>query len=343
MNKYSLVVAAIALGVAASSCSHVHNVVGKIPFIGKTETQQPTTQPVETQPTVSTSTDTTSVPAIKIQPVDPAVTLPAPVISVPDTAVADPDLPALSVHKTTTMDSPLARNLGGEWTIVKVGETNIDRDDDRPYIIFEPTTGCIYAYNGCNTLNGFYSVAEGDMVSFSNLLSTLRMCPDSTLDSQINGVIQEGTPIKAFLKEVGTETFVEFLSNTGESLMRLRRGNLRYLNGQWDVESIAAMPKLETPANIFFDIAELKLHGNTGCNIVNGEIYMDHRRPNAIDFSKMITTRIACPFEAQQTAMLVALEETVSAISDGTERVLLLNADGKTVMTLRKASQVYED
>lgn len=324
MTKFSLAATIVAVAMATASCSYVRKVTDKF---DKKESK-------------------VSKPVINVTPEVPVAETPQP--QLPAIPEAKPEAPAdsfpeMPVHKTTTMQNAVARSLGGEWSIVKVGNTDIERDDDRPYIIFEPSTGAIYAYNGCNTVNGFYTVEGTDELSFSNLMTTMRACPDSSLDSQINSVIAEGVALKAFVKEVGTETFVELLSNTGESVMRLRRGNLQFLDGQWDVVSINNLPKLEAPASIFFDIAELKIHGNTGCNIVNGQVYMDHRRPNAIDFSNMITTRMACPFETQQTAMLVALEETVSVMADGADRALLLNADGKTIMTLRRASQVYED
>lgn len=238
--------------------------------------------------------------------------------------------------------SDLEQRLGGKWIIIQVGNTTIDRDEDMPYIIFEPSTSMIYASNGCNTLNGTYTAKSQNTISFQNIASTLRACPDVPYENQINAVLSE-QPVPFKITEIGSESFIDFLDVNGKSIMKMRRGNLEFLNGQWDVESITGLSKLDVPANIFFDIAELKLHGNTGCNIVNGDIYLDHRRPNSVDFSNMMTTRMACPYDKQQTAMLVALEETASALNDGIDKVLLLNSDGKILMTLKKADKVYED
>ncbi len=261
----------------------------------------------------------------------------------PNPADAEPG-PAISPVAIITMQTPLARNIGGEWTIVQVGSTVIDRDENMPYIIFQPSSASFFANNGCNTLNGAYSIDKDDVITFHNVLSTLRMCPDVNFDSEINAVVTENVPVKLRMSEVGAESFVEFLSEAGKPLMRLRRGNLQFLNGNWDVESISGLDKLDVPAHIFFDLAELRLNGNTGCNIVNGEIYLDHRHSNAVDFSKMGLTRMACPYDKQQTAMLVALEETASAISDGADKVMLLGSTGKVLMTLKRAPvDHYED
>lgn len=249
-------------------------------------------------------------------------------------------VPAPAVSKIT-MNTGVARRLGGEWTIVQVGATTIDRDEDMPYIIFEPSTAQFYANNGCNTLNGTYAVDTDDNVTFHNILSTLRMCPDVEFENQINSIITENVPVKVRLSEVGQESFVEFIGTQGKPLMRMRRGNLEFLNGHWNVESVAGLGKLAAPADIFFDLGELKLNGDTGCNIVNGNIYLDHRQSNAVDFSNMGTTRMACPpqIEKQQTAILVALEETATAISDGKDKVMLLSSDGRILMTLVRAQK----
>jgi len=88
----------------------------------------------------------------------------------------------------------------------------------------------------------------------------------------------------------------------------------------------------------FLDIAELKIHGNTGCNYFNGEIYIYPNKANAIDFSKMGVTRMACPKTAQETAMLVALEQTQTVVKSDKGHAILLDSTGKEVMKLKKSS-----
>lgn len=268
-----------------------------------------------------------------------------PIPTQPNPVTSTPPATSSTVENTpssTSSISELEQRLGGKWTIIQVGSTTIDRDEDMPYIIFEPSTSMMYASNGCNTLNGAFTLDSQNTISFHNMASTLRACPDVPYETQINSVLSE-QPVPFKISEIGSESFFDFLDANGKSIMKMRRGNLEFLNGQWDVESITGVSKLDVPASIFFDIAELKLHGNTGCNIVNGDIYLDHRRPNSVDFSNMMTTRMACPYDKQQTAMLVALEETASALNDGTDKVLLLNGEGKILMTLKKADKVYED
>ena len=252
-------------------------------------------------------------------------------------AIPGADSIVVAPENNPLVSTAFVKEIAGEWQIIMVGKTSIDRDEDMPYIVFDPEQNSFYANNGCNTLNGVFTLSSDSVITFHNVLSTMRLCQDSPYEHEINIIIADDVATQLRLSSVGSESYIDFLSTSGKSLMRLRRGNLDFLNGNWDVESIAGLDKLEVPASIFFDLGELKLHGNTGCNFVNGNIYLDHRRSNAVDFSNMITTRMACPYNDQQTAMLVALEQTETALSDGSDKVMFLDAAGRNVMTLRRA------
>ncbi len=127
-------------------------------------------------------------------------------------------------------------------------------------------------------------------------------------------------------------------------MMTLRRHNMEFLNGNWRVTAIDGRAIDDEEANIFIDIAELKVHGNTGCNYFNGDLYIDPQRSNAIDFSDMGVTRMACPKGDQERQMLVALEETKTAIAgDREDTVLLLDKAGKAVLTLKRIPMPEND
>lgn len=270
--------------------------------------------------------------------------LPTPAVAEKLSEEYTPDWTQLPPAARATMNSALARNLGGQWSIIQVGSTTIDSDDNMPYIIFQPSSAQFYANNGCNTLNGAYSVSPDDVISFHNVLSTMRLCPEVTYDNQINTIIADNAPCKLRMTDVANETFIDFVTSTGKTIMRIRRGNLSFLDGQWNVKTVSGLESLVAPADIFIDLTELKIHADTGCNMVNGSIYLDHRAANAIDFSELNSTRMACPppMDKQQTAILVALEETTSAISDGADKVMLLGSDGRLLMTLSRAAQYAE-
>lgn len=239
--------------------------------------------------------------------------------------------------KTTTTQHKVANvkvanYLEGEWYILNVGKHKIEQEEDAPYIVFETETGRFYASNGCNTLNGSFEVSADNTISFSNVLSTMQHCQDVKYDSDISAVLADGVTVNASFAQIGGDSYINF---TGSKTMKLRRHSLGFLNGNWQVVSINGEKLDDDDATIFFDIAELKIHGNTGCNYFNGEIYIYPNKTNAIDFSKMGVTRMACPKTAQETAMLVALEQTQTVVKNDKEHAILLDANGKEVMKLK--------
>jgi heat shock protein HslJ len=232
---------------------------------------------------------------------------------------------------------PIGNAIDGQWNVVEVGTTKIELEEDVPYVTFDAASGSIYAFNGCNYLNGKYTLTDSNKISFGKVLSTMKYCADVPFDSEINAVVSDGTTLDAELKRIGQDSYLYLRSDRGRTVMTLRRHNMEFLNGNWLVTSIDGKAIDDEEANVFFDIHELKIHGNTGCNFFNGDIYIDPNRSNAIDFSKMGVTRMACPKTAQETAMLVALESTASAIAGRHEStVLLLDKNGKELMTLRR-------
>ena len=108
-----------------------------------------------------------------------------------------------------------------------------------------------------------------------------------------------------------------------------------FLNGNWQITSVSGKKIEGDDATLFIDIAELKVHGNTGCNFFNGQLFINPDKSNAIDFSNLITTRMACPNMEQESAILLALEDAATAIEGSEGRVMLLNTSGKELMTLK--------
>lgn len=232
--------------------------------------------------------------------------------------------------------SELKGKIDGEWIIVKCGEAQIVRDTEMPYIYFEEKDNRFYASNGCNTLNGFYSLA-GNAIGFANVLSTMQDCPDVPFTGQISRVLADGVKLTATYEHKGDESYLYLSQNSGKPLLTLRRHNMEPLTGQWEVEKIDDAPIDDPEVNIFIDIAELKVHGNSGCNYFNGAILIDPLYPNSISFSQMGVTRKMCPNMDVERTFLVALEQTQSYKLTDKDTLKLVNDQGKTVLVLKRA------
>ncbi len=226
---------------------------------------------------------------------------------------------------------------GGQWQITAVGDTKINVEENVPYINFQPSTGRFFASDGCNIINGDYVLRSDGVMTFGHTISTMKYCADVPFADAVAACLNDESRLTAESYRLGQDTYLYLKNNKGKTALTLRRHNMEFLNGNWQVTSIDGKTIDDEECNIFIDIAELKTHGNTGCNYFNGDIYIDPTRTNAIDFSNMGVTRMACPKTTQETAMLVALEEATTAIAGKKDKtVLLLDRKGKQVMTLKR-------
>ena len=226
--------------------------------------------------------------------------------------------------------------LGAQWTISAVGENMIQAEDNAPYIVFD-AEGRFYAGDGCNVLNGDYVLRSNGTMAFNSVLSTMRLCPDAPFASEITAALSDGKEYTVDCKKIGQDTYLYLKDGKGRSAVTLRRHNMEFLNGNWSITSAEGKSVDDEEANLFIDIPELKVHGNTGCNFFNGDLYIDPSRSNAIDFSNMALTRMACPKADQERRIMVALEQAVSAIAGkNDDTVLLIDGNGKELMTLKR-------
>lgn len=241
-------------------------------------------------------------------------------------------------HPITPTQSTLTVNpdivLEGEWVIRSVGTTTIDREDNYPYVYFEPDDNSFYAYNGCNMLNGYYKVDKSNKISFQNVLATMKYCADTPFDSQINAAFGEDKALSMQFSEEKGESCLRMMDASGNEVLKLTRTSLSFLNGNWKVTEINGEKFDKGDMTIFFDLGERKVHGNTGCNSFNGDIYVDPQNCHALSLTNMAVTMRMCPNPDQQRKLLVALEEAAGANVAGSGIVHLVNSSGKPVIKL---------
>lgn len=232
-------------------------------------------------------------------------------------------------------NSALVNSLNGEWIITEAASYKISRDEDMPYVNFTEADGKFYANNGCNVLNGNFLFKGVNQVTFSNVISTMMYCPDVKFDHAISSVLQDGSVVTVTIETKGQETYMQFRNSANKVLMTMRKHNLESLNGLWKFQTIEGEKVEGKGLNIFFDIPELSVHGNTGCNYFNGTIVIDPQKPNSISFSQMGVTMRMCENADLERTMLVALEETASYGLDG-NKLILYDLSGKKLATLNK-------
>lgn len=265
-----------------------------------------------------------------------------PVVEVTD-ASADSLFP--SNNKVSTMpikkeliklDSLSLMKINGLWTLRSInGKTlsvnNGDDESNRPYVNFDSRSGKFYANDGCNTINGSFIAKQGDLLTIDPLLSTMMLCPDAPYEAIFKTGLAETTSFKKEQRD--NESILTLLNGDGKTIMTLARPSTEFLNGAWQVVAIDDKKIANDNVKIVIDLPEEKVHGNTGCNVFNGSIFVDPDKGGSIQFQQIGVTRMLCPDMTTETAFLVALESVEYARQEG-ENAILLDGNHKKVLTL---------
>ena len=236
---------------------------------------------------------------------------------------------------TSTAEQVVAvtpEQLEGEWTVSIVNGEKVT-GDERPFIYFETAQSRFYGNGGCNVINGSFEL-DGNKLVFTDMLSSMRMCENAPFEYQINYALSQAATCKIVQK--GNETYLSLFDSAKTQIMELRKHNMDYLSGVWQIVGVSGEECDDEALKLVIDIPEMRLHGNVGCNIVNGMLLIDADKSNSIQFMQLITTMKSCPDQEREMAILIALEEVEQAQPVSDEMVVLADKNGKELLKLRK-------
>lgn len=256
-----------------------------------------------------------------------------------------PAVPAATTKPAATQKNNEIYNvIGGEWLAAKVGDLTVT-GGDRPYLIFDTENQQLksekivkmYGNDGCNIVNGAYLITPaGEMRPASDVISTMRLCPDAPYEMGMTLALNGVTHF--VLEKSGDDYLLNMKGANDSTLMILRKYDLNFINGSWAVTAINGKKVSDnSEMQLVFDTPELKIHGNVGCNTMNGSIVANNDGNNAISFTNMITTRMTCPDIEQEQALLTALSKVASASPfDDLAGVNLKDEAGNILVTLKR-------
>lgn len=232
--------------------------------------------------------------------------------------------------------------LSGDWAVeIVLGKKAVG--ETAPFIKFVPAENRIYGNNGCNIINGQYSSdTSKKTISFRNLATTMMMCGQNNITDAEIGEALGLTSSYSVESGNDNESILRFFDAGGKEVMQLMHRDFHFLDGTWAVTAIDGEKVNIEGMKIALDVDENKLHGNTGCNIINGTLETDMDAANSISFSRIGMTKMACPDSGWETRMMVALEEAVTAKKVNSEEIELLGSNGKQVMLLKKTSAIED-
>lgn len=242
--------------------------------------------------------------------------------------------PVASVYSPEELKKGVVK---GDWAIdsvygkAAVGET-------APYLKFDPERKMVYGNNGCNVLNADYRYNPADStLVFSGLLTTMMACERTDIsDAQIGNALNSTRYYTWSLK--GSDYYLYLYDEMWQKLMVLMHQDFQFLNGTWKVTSIGDEQIDGEDMKLVIDVDEMKIHGNTGCNLLNGTLETDMDAANSLSFQEIKIGHHECPQSNHEMQLVVALEEAIKTRPLSESEVIFLNSQGKTVLTLVRTS-----
>lgn len=217
----------------------------------------------------------------------------------------------------STQEATTTSSIDGEWYIVTIDGKKVasTSEEERPHIGFDTKSGRIHGFSGCNRLMGsFDSHATSGTIDLSRIGSTRMMCPDMTTEQEVLKALPQVKKYKAMKKDK-----MALCNSSGKTFIVLQKKEagvkLSDLDGKWmivEADGKAIPKKMETQPYFEFDIAQKKMHGNAGCNIINGAIVTDKNDPASISFPNVISTMMMCPDSDVESRVMKAMNAVKS-------------------------------
>ena len=225
-----------------------------------------------------------------------------------------------------------AEQLYGEWTIVSVRKKKV-YTIERAYLYLDFAGGNkVYGNNGCNTINGTFQL-NGNNTMFSDFISTDNSCENVTSEKTIMHALAD---VRRFtLTAQYNAQYLNLMNSKGTVIAVLKRHNLDAMNGAWLVKEINSENVTDLNMRLVIDAVMQTIHGDTGCNLINGIITLDPSKDMAIQFEDLRSTEHECDAIDNETDLLLALESTESCKRINQNEMALLDHRGNIVIVLQ--------
>ncbi len=226
-----------------------------------------------------------------------------------------------------------AKQLYGEWNILTLKKKKVVTPT-RAYIYLDFNGGHVYGNNGCNVINGSFTVS-GNSMKLSDLITTETPCHSTTSERSIMKGLEEVSSFK--VSRLYNMDYMDLLNSRGGVVMTLRRQNLDFLNGPWTVKEINTNNVTERNIRLVIDAVMQTIHISTGCNIISGAVNIDTSKEFAIQFEDLSPTRNTCAEIAEtETDLLIALEQAELCKRINDNEMALMDHKGTIVLVITR-------
>lgn len=246
-----------------------------------------------------------------------------------ENATADVDQPMREVVVTNP-----AAQLYGEWDIIMMRNKKKVYTMNRAYLYLDFAGGNkVYGCNGCNTINGSFQLS-GNNLKFNDFIMTEESCHNVTNEKTIMHALADTR--RYTLESQYNAQYLSLLNSKGNVILVLKRHNLDAMNGAWLVKEITGENVSELNMRVVIDAVEQTIHGDTGCNIINGIVTLDPTKDMAIQFEDLHSDEHMCERIDYETELLLALESTESCKRINQYEMALLDNKGNIVIVLQR-------
>ena len=228
-------------------------------------------------------------------------------------------------------------DLSGEWNIVAVDGQKVAAAEV-PYIGLDMANKSLHGNAGCNRLLGSFeldSIHPGT-IRFTQVGATRMMCPDMETETKVLAALNK---VAGYGETTEGVVLTDAEGNTLLTLVKREAPvvSVNDLKGEWIISQIEGeeVGKTENVPFIALNTDEKRLHGNAGCNVINGGFEQDADQPSSLRFTQVISTMMACPDMETEGKILQALNKVRSFAkgqADGT--MVLMDENGAEVMVL---------
>ena len=231
-----------------------------------------------------------------------------------------------------------AIDLTGEWNIVTVNGDTI-KAENTPYLGLDMAEKRLYGNAGCNRMMGTFEAdsLQPGKIKFGQIGTTRMMCPDMDTESK---VLQALNSVQGYTE---TGQGIALTDAEGNAVLTLKKREtpaftLNDLSGEWVITSIygAQVGDMENTPFLAFDINQMRVHGNAGCNTINGGFSQEEGKENSLKFSQMISTMMACPDMDTERQILNALSKVADFSLNEDQTISLNDSTGTAALTLVK-------
>ncbi len=95
---------------------------------------------------------------------------------------------------TVVVDSAPSGDITGiQWNLIEITGNDVSgyaEQNKQPHLKFAADNR-VEGTGGCNGMGGTYTLAEGNKISFSDMVSTKMACPDMTLENDFQTTLQQ--------------------------------------------------------------------------------------------------------------------------------------------------------